>query len=148
MNISTKNRFFRHVIKTQNCWLWKGATVRGYGNFGVNGKTQYAHRYSYQLVNGPIPDEKDICHYCDNPICVNPAHLWCGSARENMHDASLKGRMVRGERHPSAKLSVSDVKQIRILSKQYSQVIISKMFGVSHQSINSIVNRETWAWLS
>jgi hypothetical protein len=92
-NSSIKERFFQKVNKTNSCWLWTGAlSSRGYGSFGVNGKTTAAHRYSYQMHIGEIPKGLVICHTCDTPSCVNPDHLWAGTQSENMKDMFNKNR--------------------------------------------------------
>jgi hypothetical protein len=90
---SMENRFFEKVEKSDSCWIWVGAkTSNGYGSIGVNGKSMSAHRYSYQLHNGAIPNGMVICHTCDIRLCVNPAHLWAGTQKENLHDMFKKGR--------------------------------------------------------
>lgn len=74
-----------------DCWVWTGCKLpHGYGSFGQHTR---AHRYSYELHNGALkgPLEK-VCHECDNPSCVNPAHLWVGTQEENALDMSSKGR--------------------------------------------------------
>jgi len=88
-------RFWRFVNKTDECWLWQGAKVGqgGYGNFGVDKKHHLAHRVSYELANGPIPDGMWVLHRCDNPPCVNPDHLFLGTRSDNMKDAHQKGRI-------------------------------------------------------
>ncbi len=95
--------------------MWTGGKqVSGYGmayHHDENGKSVYkpAHRASYELTYGPIPDGLDVLHRCDNPPCVNPAHLFLGTHAENMVDRNTKGRQARGERHPHAKLTAEDV---------------------------------------
>src|ERR1700749_4969342 len=90
-----KERFFNKVTKTDNCWLWIGGTInKGYGNFtwgrGVN---ILAHRFSYEIHKGKIPEGKIILHSCDNPICVNPEHLTIGTQQDNVNDMMNKNRM-------------------------------------------------------
>jgi hypothetical protein len=91
--IHTK-RFFKKVTKTDSCWIWTGTkNTAGYGMFYIKLRGYRAHRISWELANKtPIPDGKLICHSCDNPPCVNPAHLWPGTDKENRWDSILKGR--------------------------------------------------------
>lgn len=89
-------RFFNKVIKTDSCWNWTGAIRgKGYGAFKFKGKTVDAHRVSYILHIGEIPDGLLVCHACDNPCCVNPDHLFIGTYTENMQDCVKKDRFCK-----------------------------------------------------
>lgn len=105
---------------TTGCWLWYLATSdAGYGSFRMNGKTVLAHRKFFERANGPIPRGPHVCHKCDTPQCVNPDHLFLGSASDNMKDMHRKGRwqhldLKEGVRHPHAKLTEDMVQTVRM----------------------------------
>jgi hypothetical protein len=131
------------------CWPWTGALHRhdrpGYGRVnGGDGTSRYAHRLSWELHFGPIPEGLQVLHYCDNPPCVNPAHLWLGTNQDNRTDSAHKGRTARGERSPNAKLTEDDVRAIRALGGTMSMARIAAQFGVTYLPVNFIIHRKTW----
>jgi hypothetical protein len=82
-----------HRLPKDGCWVWTGAkTEKGYGTFYTDNNRYRAHRISYELYVGEIPDGMFVCHKCDNPWCVNPAHLWIGTNADNQQDKHNKGR--------------------------------------------------------
>ncbi len=106
------------------CWEWQGWTNKdGYGEFEYHDKLYRPHVVAYMISAGlpAIPYKMCVCHQCDFPACCNPNHLWLGTQKENIQDASRKGRLtnrLKGEKHLKAKLSSADVQQIRILREQ------------------------------
>jgi hypothetical protein len=98
-------RLLSHTkIEGTDCWEWQGALTHGYGSFGLRGRTTSAPRAMWMLFCGPpddfatIPHGMDVCHTCDNRLCINPAHLWLGTRHENVLDAQRKGRLRGGAR--------------------------------------------------
>lgn len=157
-----EERFWAKVAKADGCWNWTGRPDRlGYGRISAFGKSnRLAHRVSYALLVGPVPNDKDVCHHCDNRRCVRPDHLFLGTHQENMQDAARKGRMVRmrGRKHPRAILTADQVREIRRLYAidrspvpngwgRYRQIDIASMMGVSRSAVNQVLRGKLWGWL-
>lgn len=132
-----------------DCLIWRRASDGRYGQISVRGRLMKAHRFAWQLSYGDIPVRMQVLHHCDNPLCVLPAHLFLGTQADNMRDMSAKGRNamqrhpeksslhrvrveLRGEKHGRAKLSDSQVAEIRALAKSgISSRRLGRLFGVS-----------------
>lgn len=144
------------VDKTSHCWTWTAQKDKdGYGTMMVNinhkQKRMRAHRLSWQLYNHKeVPKGLLVLHHCDNPSCVNPDHLFLGTAKDNTQDMVKKGRKgynnIGGERHPKARLDNEKVIQIRELyaTKKYTQKELGKIFKVGGRQIGYIVNNQSW----
>lgn len=94
MRKNTRESFWARINRVRvGCWIWPGATkVVGYGKVRWSGVDVLAHRKAWELERGPIPRGKQVCHRCDNPLCVRPSHLFLGTFRQNMRDKVAKGR--------------------------------------------------------
>lgn len=131
------------------CWLWLGAiNSHGYGNILISNKpyrTGQAHRVSYELLRGRIPEGLLLCHTCDNRRCCNPFHIFIGTYRDNTQDAVRKNRMALGEKNGVAVLIESQIVEIRRLAAAgISQRAIAGKFGVSQPHVSAIVRRVLW----
>lgn len=132
------------------CWLWLGAANgQGYGNMTVDGKHIRSHRASWLAYHGPIPARGHVLHRCDQPSCVNPDHLFIGTASDNMLDMYAKGRhkkvSLTGATHPASKLTEADA--LYILSTPKHTRGLAQKFGVSNSRISSVRKGITWKHL-
>jgi HNH endonuclease len=143
--------FWEKVIKTGGCWGWHGARhVFGYGQLSRNELkrtiryTILAHRMSWEIHFGPIPDGLQVLHKCDNPPCTRPDHLFLGTYADNMEDMTQKGRRRNGV---TTKLTEKVVKEIRSLYGTASCVKLASRFGVHSSTIWAIGTRKYWKHL-
>lgn len=145
-----------HRPELGKCWIWTGSHQR-YGRVGFRDEIWLAHRVSYVMAFGEVPDGLCVCHSCDNTLCQNPAHLFIGTHQDNMTDKSIKGRVPeppssfvhsepkRGTRNGSSKLTEADVVEIREMRKRgLTLLAIGELFGVSLSAIHLIVTRKKW----
>ena len=141
--------FWMRVEKSDSCWLWTGTVdSHGYGDYRALKPFKYkAHRFSYLLAYGSIPDGAVIRHVCDTPLCVRPDHLIAGTQLENMQDCVDKKRHAFGERQGSAKLTNEIVRQARTLRVQsgLTYKVLGHMFGVDRQVISKAIRGLTWS---
>ena len=134
------------------CWIWTGALSAGYGRFRMGDqKVLYgAHRLAYEMAVGQIPEGMDACHRCDNPPCVNPAHLEPGSRRFNMADAKHKGRLRNGisigSSNGAAKLTEAQAVEIRAryATEATGQRRLALEYGVTRNVVYEIVHGLKW----
>jgi hypothetical protein len=146
--MSKLEKFMKRVSPEPNsgCWLWLGPVfqvrnrTKGYGRYGKNGRL--AHRVSWELFNNlPIPSGKMVCHTCDNVICVNPDHLFLGTAQSNSDDKVSKGRQARGF------LKLRKEQAMTIKASPESPSELAARFGISRALVYAIRKGDCWGWL-
>lgn len=139
---SLEQRFWSKVVKQgpDECWIWTGQLVGSEG-YGRICRTP-AHRVSYELFVGPVPASINVLHHCDNPPCVNPAHLFLGTHADNMADMTSKGRQ-------RSKLTAAQIPAIRRAAAEgITQEDIAKSHGVTQATISRIISGAQWAYVS
>lgn len=132
------------MIASCGCWLWLASENKGYGQIGMRKGERpiEAHRASWLIHRGEIPDGLFVCHRCDVPACVNPDHLFLGSNTDNRRDSVEKQRHAHGESQGPAKLTDQAVRAIRADTRSQSQ--IAKDYGVSQALICKVKRRKIW----
>jgi len=130
----------------EECWEWQGQrNDQGYGLFSIEGNANRAHRIAWSLHNSRTPGSMLVCHHCDNPPCVNPAHLFLGTVSDNTQDMLSKGRGMVGEKQPIAKLNDMAVRVIRFKHAEgVESDELAEKHGVSRSTINDVVYGRTW----
>uniref|UniRef100_A0A6M3KG70 Putative homing endonuclease n=1 Tax=viral metagenome TaxID=1070528 RepID=A0A6M3KG70_9ZZZZ len=147
------DRFFSKftVGAEDECWVWQAGTTKGYGSIWDNEKNRMveAHRVSWEIHFGPIPDGMCVLHNCDNPPCVNPGHLFLGTKSDNSKDMYAKGRhdvaYLKGEQHPMSKLTTDDVLALRRRREAgASKHELAAEFLITPDTAWDIYTRRTW----
>lgn len=142
--------YWAKSTKGDGCWQWQGpVNTGGYGTWARGRRTCLAHRLSYELTYGAIPEGAFVLHECDNALCVRPDHLSIGDAARNMADAAKRLRMPRGEAHFRSRLTEEAVRFIkRALAEQSAtQAELARQFGVRFTTIAAIKQGRSWSWV-
>jgi len=168
--MSLREKLEKYTLRSdqENCWIWIGPKFRyGYGKLDLcvnhKNKTFSAHRCAWENAFGPIPTGLLVCHRCDNPLCVNPDHLFLGTNKENSQDMVLKGRSLKGDKNPlrihpelvrrgelihTSVIKECDVHMIRkMYSKSMSVKEIAYKLGVTKKIVYNVLGGRAWAWL-
>lgn len=141
------SRFWSNVEISKDpnaCWEWKNNCSHpfGYARFGHSGKVELAHRFSYNIHNPPLKKGECVLHQCDNPKCVNPAHLKAGSRKDNANERVLRDRGTKGSSVPTSKLTEQQVLEIRSSKLPVSK--LASLYNCSESNIYLIKSRGNW----
>ncbi len=139
-------RFWARVDRSDGCWEWRGARAHlGHGLVFWNGRSRPATHLALHLAGKPRPEGHEACHRCDNPPCVNPAHLYWGTRQDNVDDAYARGRRSGGERHASARLTERQVVELRHdFATGVSRDELAKRYGIQKKTVNDIASGRKW----
>ena len=147
--MNDKERFYAKTERDPKtgCLEWTGALDQdGYGVFWIDGKTQRAHRYAFQIAHGSIGESDVLLHLCDNPKCVEPTHLSIGSQSDNLTDMKDKGRAAKGSDNANTKLTENDIPIIRRLANMgFTPTKIATRFEVDAAAIKDVLTGRTWS---
>lgn len=141
------SRFYDLSIPEPNsgCWLWLGSIIREkkpYGRFSIGRQMWIASRASYFIHFGEFDRALWVLHKCDNPMCVNPEHLYLGNGIQNAHDRNERERQARGSTIGTSKLTEADVREIRTSTKTWAA--LAKIYGMNRNHIGQVKNRKLW----
>jgi len=140
-----KSFYEKIKVDKNGCWLWLGANNQKYGIIRIRKTNMGAHRFSYEYIKKESIGDKFVCHKCDNPICVNPDHLFLGTHKDNMKDAVAKKRMAFGEKVHGNRLKEKEIREIqRLIKIGLSQSQIAKIFDIEQTNISHINLNRNW----
>lgn len=147
MNTAWQKRILAKIVEDANgCWIWQGQPnpQNGYCHTSFDMQHTSVHRASYIAFKGPVPTGLYVCHTCDVRTCVNPAHLYAGTPKQNQADsfARKRARKALGEEHPCTKLTADKVRQIRSMSGMNTE--IAAVFGIDPSTVSNVRRRKTW----
>lgn len=137
--------------KGNDCLIWPfSKSKKGYGRIGNKiGKRADLHNVICRLTHGEPPSPRhEAAHDCGVRSCCNPNHIRWKTHKENCHDTFRHGTVLLGECRPSAKLTESDVRQIRSLERSLSRKEIRDLYGISQTQLHNILHRKKWSWLA
>jgi len=139
-------------ITETGCWIWMAATVMNYGVIGIGGRSKgnyLAHRLSWELHRGKIPEGMNVCHKCDNPFCVNPDHLFIGTQQDNVIDMHAKGRAntPHGENSGVTKITEETAREVLSMKGKMKASEASKHYKIPYSTIRGIWSRTRWKYL-
>ena len=150
-HVDLKSAFESHVNKTSTCWIWTGMTFAARGGYGAFTCRPYgifrqrAHRVAWKIYCSEITSEQHVLHSCDNPVCVNPDHLFIGDQPLNMTDKVTKDRQNKGESHGRHKLTEAEA--LAIFHDQRLHALIAADYGISFVTVSDIKRRRSWKHL-
>jgi len=151
MKKTTKEKFEDKIFYSPDgCWLWTGYTTKlNYGEVIINYKKVRTHRASYMIYKGEIPEGIFVCHHCDNPLCVNPDHLFLGTQLDNMRDMIKKGRrVIATSEKKSKKINRDDATFIVSMKGIIPSMELAKKYNMSQSSISRIQRGDRWTRLN
>ena len=148
--MSILKNFEAKVLKQEGCWLWQAAkTKQGYGQFGYKGMMRGAHRVAFELYIAEIPKDMHVLHMCDNPGCVNPAHLYLGTNADNIRERKSKNRTYAptGTAHHNAVFTEATLEQLKVMyaTGDYTHRALAFKFGVGKTTITQALKGATYA---
>lgn len=150
---SILHRFLKYLpdeMPESECWKWQGSKHKtGYGQLSHKKQrtVHKAHRLAYVIAKGDIPDGMMICHTCDNPACVNPSHLYAGTAKDNFKDMIERDRHVPPPHVPGSKcgMALLDEEKVRyIRSSDKTPEELAEKFNVKPRTIRAVISRQNW----